>query len=321
MQSVENPVVARADNVSKQYPQALAVDNVSLTIHRGEVFGVLGPNGAGKTTLLEMMVGLRRPTAGSLGVLGLDPHRDRADLVPWIGVQPQQANLFPQLQVLETLRLFASLHQRPMPPADVLKMIGLTDKAHERVRRLSGGQRQRLLIGVALVANPQVLFLDEPTGSLDPQARRQLWDIVNSQREHGRTVVLTTHYMEEAQTLCDRVGIMHRGRLVAIGTPQQLIDEFQPLRTIRGKTLTAIDPAQLQGLPGAVTASVSKRGLQFAFAVETSDHDATLAALLGGALPAPPQNIQIEQATLEEVYLHLTGQAASTREEVPAHHA
>lgn len=318
MRTDASRVVVKADGVSKQYPRTLAVDNVSLAIRRGEVFGVLGPNGAGKTTLLEMIVGLRRPTGGTVAVLGLDPHRHRAELVSKIGVQPQQANLFPQLHVRETLQLFASFHKQPLAPDDVLAQIGLTDKAHERVRRLSGGQRQRLLIGVALVANPQLLFLDEPTGSLDPHARRQLWELIGRQRELGRTVLLTTHYMEEAQSLCDRVAIMHRGRLVAVGTPQSLIDEFQPHRTIRAETVAAVDPAMLEALPGALRASVARHGLAFSFTIETADHDATLAALLGGALPAPPRNVEVTQATLEDVFLHLTGQALDRGQEVTA---
>lgn len=312
----QSPVIEISE-VTKVYGSRKAVDGVSLEVMPGEIFGVLGPNGAGKTTLLEMTVGLRIPSSGSIRVLGLDPVRERSKLVHHIGVQPQEASLFQNLRVLEILRLFASFHAQPLPPETVLEMVGLQEKQHDLVKRLSGGQRQRLLIGVALVSNPRVLFLDEPTGSLDPHARRQLWEVILRQRAEGRTIVLTTHYMEEAETLCDRVAILHRGRVLAVDTPQNLITTHFPEKVVVCEVPQPVEPARLKALPGALDVSVVPRGTGYQVRVRTTQPDQILKELFDGNLLTRPSDLRVEQATLEDVFLRLTGEGsrepASTR--------
>lgn len=314
---MDTGVCIKADKVTKVYSKIKAVDSVTLEIVKGEVFGVLGRNGAGKTTLLEMMVGLRKPTSGFLEVLGLDPERNRNELVKKIGVQPQEASLFSRITVEETLALFASFHARPLPLDDVLDMVGLADRRKPQVRHLSGGQQQRLLIAIALIANPEILFLDEPTASLDPQARRNLWEVIETQRRLGRTILLTTHNMEEAERLCDRLLILDRGKVVASGSPRDLIEKHHPTRVVRGETLSFIDPQRLMSIPGVIVANVEQRNLRFEFVVETDNKDLTLAALLSNTFPTPPENIRIEQASLEDVFLRLTNtEPKSVRDEV-----
>lgn len=304
--SIATEVVA-ALNVSKVYGQLRAVDDTSLTVQTGEIVGILGPNGAGKTTLLEMIVGLRTPTSGTIRALGLDPYRDRRRIVHFLGVQPQEANLFPLLRVAETLKLFASFHKQPLALEQVLDMVDLQDKKDDLVWRLSGGQRQRLLLGVTLIANPQLLFLDEPTGSLDPQARRHLWAVIQEQRHMGRTVLLTTHYMEEAQSLCDRVAIMDRGKLLAMDTPQNLIQQHFPGQTVVFAAAGALDLGRWKTFPGVSDAIVRSSGHSQEIRLHSRQPDQTLRALFAEpGLPAP-QDVRIEQATLEDVFLELTG--------------
>jgi ABC-2 type transport system ATP-binding protein len=272
------------ERLRKAYGATVAVDDVSLTVGPGEVFGVLGPNGAGKTTLLETLVGLRAPDAGRVRVLGLDPERDRAALVLRVGVQPQAGSLFPNLTVRETLRLWASFHGAHVDPEAPLELVGLGEKAGERVKRLSGGQQQRLRIGLAMIARPDLLFLDEPTGSLDPHARRQLWTAIRAHAASGRTVVLTTHSMEEAAALCDRLAIMDRGRIVALGAPAELVRRHFPDVTL-----------VLEGGRGPATRIV------------TAAPDETLRAALAEGLVDDVRAVRVEQATLEDVFLTLTG--------------
>ncbi|PVG81569.1 ABC transporter ATP-binding protein [Nocardioides gansuensis] len=207
------------------YGELKAVDGVSFEVAAGEFFGILGPNGAGKTTTLELIEGLRRPDAGDIRVLGEKPWPRNAGLLPRIGVQLQASSFFERLTAREQIHTFAALYGVGSGPADEwLARVGLVDKADTRVEDLSGGQAQRLSIACALVHDPELVFLDEPTASLDPQARRNLWDLLSGLNDSGRTVVLTTHYMDEAQTLCDRVGIMDHGHLLLLDTPAGLIE-------------------------------------------------------------------------------------------------
>lgn len=303
----EGPVIV-TEALSKVYGSLKAVDSISLSVQPGEIFGVLGPNGAGKTTLLEMMVGLRTSSSGVLRVLGLDPRREKSALVKYIGVQPQEASLFPNLRVMETLELFASFHREPLAPRDVLEQIGLEDKAGELVRRLSGGQRKRLVLGVALVANPRILFLDEPTASLDPQARRQLWSAVRQQRERGCTVILTTHYLEEAEELCDRVSIVNKGKLLALGTPQELVRQYFAEQTVVYETNRPVDRSRLIDLPGVQSATVVSKGAEcWQVRLCTTQPEQTLGALLSSTVDVFPRNLHMAQAALEDVFLALTG--------------
>ncbi|MCX7975311.1 MAG: ABC transporter ATP-binding protein [Candidatus Aminicenantes bacterium] len=207
----------------KYYGEIRAVDGISFTVDEGEIFGMVGPNGAGKTTTIECLEGLRRPDKGLIRVLGLDPHRDGYKLRERIGVQLQEAALPERLKVWEALDLFGSFYSKRLNPDLLLEQMGLVDKKQAPFEKLSGGQKQRLLIALALVNDPELLFLDELTTGLDPQARRAMWQLIRDIRNRGKTIFLTTHYMEEAERLCDRVAIIDRGQIVALDTPQNLI--------------------------------------------------------------------------------------------------
>ncbi|MCG3043124.1 ABC transporter ATP-binding protein [Streptomyces sp. S1A] len=215
------------EGLRKRYGDVQAVDGVSLTVERGEFYGILGPNGAGKTTTLEMTEGLRRPDEGTVRLLGRSPFPRDPALLRRMGVQLQASAFFEKLTAREQIRTFASLYDVPAERADaMLETVGLTEKAGTRENKLSGGQAQRLSIACALVHDPELVFLDEPTTGLDPQARRNLWDLLRAINEEGRTVVLTTHYMDEAETLCDRVAVMDHGRVLRMGAPADLVAEL-----------------------------------------------------------------------------------------------
>jgi ABC-2 type transport system ATP-binding protein len=217
------PIISVHD-LRKRYGQLIAVDGVSFDVAEGEVFGILGPNGAGKTTTLEMIEGMRPIDEGSATIDGIDVRRDPREVKRRIGIQLQSSAFFDELTLVELLHLFGQLYGRDVDPQALLGLIELTEKAKSQVRTLSGGQKQRFSIASALVNDPRVLFLDEPTTGLDPQARRHMWGVIRRIREEGRTVVLTTHYMEEAEELCDRVAIMDGGRIIALDTPMALVD-------------------------------------------------------------------------------------------------
>jgi ABC-2 type transport system ATP-binding protein len=208
--------------LEKRYGTVQAVDGLTFSIAVGEVFGLLGPNGAGKTTTVEILEGYRRPDAGTVRVLGVDPWRDGPQLRPKIGVMLQDGGLYPSIRPLEALRLFASYYDDPDDPDRLLDLVGLRDAERTLVRRMSGGQQQRLSLALALVGRPALVFLDEPTAGMDPRARAATWALIRELRDRGATVLLTTHAMDEAEQLCDRVGIVHRGQLVAYGTPSEL---------------------------------------------------------------------------------------------------
>lgn len=217
-----------AQGVAKRYGDFTAVDRLDLTVTAGKIFGVLGPNGAGKSTLLECLVGLRKPSEGRISVLGMDPHRDRAQFTTRVAVQPQQASIFETLKVREAIDLFGSLYAHPMGTDEILRMVDLEEFADRRITRLSGGQQRRALVGVTLVGRPEVVVLDEPSAGLDPQARRGLWQVLEQLREQGTTVLLTTHHMDEAAAVCDRVAIIVDGRIKALGTPRELAASVRP---------------------------------------------------------------------------------------------
>jgi ABC-2 type transport system ATP-binding protein len=227
------PPVVRVQHLKKSYGTTVAVDDVSFDVMPGEIFGLIGPNGAGKTTTLECVEGLRAPNGGSIVVLGLDPVRERRALQPRIGVQLQSAQLQKRIKVWEAIDLWRALYDRPVDAAQLLDELGLADKRDAWFMTLSGGQRQRLFIALALINDPEVVFLDELTTGLDPQARRKIWALVRGIRERGKTVCLTTHLMEEAERLCDRVAIIDRGRIIEIDSPEALVARHFPDRQIR----------------------------------------------------------------------------------------
>jgi ABC-2 type transport system ATP-binding protein len=235
-----HPVI-QVSGVRKTYGPTVAVDEVSFEVNDGEIFGLIGPNGAGKTTTMECIEGLRTPDRGSISVLGLDPFHDVYKLQDRIGVQLQQAQLQKRIKVWEAVHLWASLYKKKALDGErLLEQLGLIDKRNAWFMTLSGGQKQRLFIALALINDPEVVFLDELTTGLDPQSRRAIWDLVRGIREHGKTVFLTTHLMEEAERLCDRVAIIEHGRIIDIDTPQNLIDRHCPERTV---VLTTDDPS------------------------------------------------------------------------------
>jgi len=235
------PPVIRVSGVRKTYGPTVAVEEVSFDVNEGEIFGLIGPNGAGKTTTMECIEGLRTPDRGAISVLGLDPFRQVYQLQARIGVQLQQAQLQKRIKVWEAVDLWASLyHKKAIDAERLLESLGLTDKRDAWFMNLSGGQKQRLFIALALINDPEVVFLDELTTGLDPQARRAIWDLVRNIRKRGKTVFLTTHLMEEAERLCDRVAIIEHGRIIDIDTPGKLVDRHCPERTI---VLATNDPS------------------------------------------------------------------------------
>ena len=226
-----DPVIT-VSNLGKRYGPIVAVHDVSLDVHAGEIFGLIGPNGAGKTTTMECVEGLRTPDRGTISVLGLDPQRDSAALRVRIGVQHQEAHLQKRIKVWEAVDLWASLYSRPVDTDALLERLGLTPKRNAWFMTLSGGQKQRLFIALALIHEPELVFLDELTTGLDPQARRAIWGLITGIRERGTTVFLTTHLMEEAERLCDRVAIIEHGRIIEVGTPAELVRRHCPERTV-----------------------------------------------------------------------------------------
>ncbi|GGQ05117.1 ABC-2 type transport system ATP-binding protein [Actinomadura coerulea] len=284
----------------KRYGDVVAVDGVTFTVEEGEFFGILGPNGAGKTTTLEIIEGLREPDEGDLTVLGLSPWPRNSKLLPRIGVQLQASSFFERLTAREQLRTFGSLYGAPAKKADsMLELVGLDDKADTRVEKLSGGQAQRLSIACALVHDPELVFLDEPTAALDPQARRNLWDVLRTINTEGRTIVLTTHYMDEAESLCDRVAIMDAGKILRLGPPAVLVRGLDAPARISVAS-GVLDVADARLLPGADEAEDDGVSLT----ISTRDPSAVVAAM---AAENALDGVQIRGATLEDVFLELTG--------------
>ena len=287
--------------LQKRYGDLMAVDDVSFTVREGEFFGILGPNGAGKTTTLEMVEGLRRPDAGEVRLLGEPTWPRNPRLLPRIGVQLQASAFFERLTAREQIHTFAALYGVPGARADEwLERVGLTEKAGSRTEKLSGGQLQRLAIACALVHDPEVVFLDEPTAAIDPQARRNLWDLLRSLSDAGRTVVLTTHYMDEAEALCDRVAIMDRGRVLQLDSPAALVRGLDaPVRIFVAPRLLQVEEARR--VPG----------------VEGAEDDDGAAVVLTTRVPSTVlarlaeldalEGLQVKAATLEDVFLNLPG--------------
>src|SRR5436190_3128031 len=250
MNHVASPVI-HVSSIRKTYGKTIAVEDVSFDVNDGEIFGLIGPNGAGKTTTMECVEGIRRPNSGSITVLGLDPIRDVYELQERIGVQLQQAQLQKRIKVWEAMQLWASLYRKPITLGDqLLDQLGLVDKRDAWFMTLSGGQKQRLFIALALINDPEVVFLDELTTGLDPQSRRAIWELVRGIRARGKTVFLTTHLMEEAERLCDRVAIIDHGRIVDIDSPARLVARHCPERTVDLATSEPGAGERFQQIPG-----------------------------------------------------------------------
>ena len=234
----------------KTYQDVVAVNALDLDVEVGECFGLLGPNGAGKTTTIEVCEGLTPPDAGVVEVLGRRWESDATELRQRLGIQLQETQLSEKLTVIETLELFRSFFRQGPSPADVIRVVQLGEKQHARVGALSGGQKQRLALACALVGDPQLLFLDEPTTGLDPQARRQLWDLIEDFKRDGRTILLTTHYMDEAEQLCGRVAIMDHGKMIALGTPRELVASIGIEHVVEFSTSAVVEVEPLERIPG-----------------------------------------------------------------------
>jgi len=295
----------RCGGLVKKYDRVTAVDGLDLSVRRGECFGLLGPNGAGKTTTVEILEGLLQPTSGDVEVLGMRWARDERALRQRLGISLQETHLPDKLTVEEVLTLFRSFFDTGRPVGEVLDLVGLSDKRGSWTEKLSGGQKQRLAVACALVSDPELLFLDEPTTGLDPQSRRQLWEVVLGFKSRGRTVLLTTHYMDEAERLCDRVAVVDRGKVIALGTPAELIASLGGQQVIEAQLDGAVADGELSALPGVHR--LSRAGGTVSLAVEKLHQ--TLPALLSLAQSrgAALTQLSTHQATLEDVFVTLTG--------------
>ena len=294
-------------SLRKAYADVVAVDGIDLEVAAGECFGLLGPNGAGKTTTIEICEGLTTPDSGDVRVLGRRWADDARELRELLGIQLQETQLSEKLTVRETVRLFRSFYEHGREVDDVIALVQLGEKSRARVGALSGGQKQRLALACALVGDPELLFLDEPTTGLDPQARRQLWELIEQFRSTGRTTLLTTHYMDEAEHLCDRVAIMDHGKVIALGTPQELIRSLGAEHMVEFETPDGVtlELDVLEALDGVRVARVSSDGVQ----LEVDALHRTVPALLAelSRRGIEMSELRTRTATLEDVFVSLTG--------------
>ena len=297
------PVIS-VSHLGKSYGSTVAVDDLSLEVYKGEVFGLIGPNGAGKTTTMECVEGLRKADRGTISVLGLDPRRDATALEQRIGVQHQEAQLQKRIKVWEAVDLWSALYVKVVDTEALLGRLGLEAKRDARFMTLSGGQKQRLFIALAMIHDPEVIFLDEVTTGLDPQARRTIWGLITDMKERGKTVFLTTHLMEEAERLCDRVAIIDHGRLVEVGTPADLVEKHCPQRSV---VFTSEGNGAAERLAGGIgVLSATSEGCTHTLRGEGDDFVTHVINLIAR------ENIQVtgfrtELPTLEDVFLKLTG--------------
>jgi ABC-2 type transport system ATP-binding protein len=296
--------VIHVGNIRKAYGRTVAVDDVSFDVQAGEIFGLIGPNGAGKTTTMECIEGLRSPDRGEISVLGLDPARDAYRLQDRIGVQLQEAQLQKRIKVREAVSLWASLYPKPVDGDRLIEQLGLAEKRNAWFMTLSGGQKQRLFIALALINDPELVFLDELTTGLDPQARRAIWDLVRGIRQRGKTVFLTTHLMEEAERLCDRVAIIDRGRIIDIGSPVELVRRHCAQHTVIVDTDDAGAAERFRSIPRVEAVEV--QGTQCTIRGRGED----LATQVIQCLAEHRMRVidfRTERPTLEDVFLQLTG--------------
>jgi ABC-2 type transport system ATP-binding protein len=300
--------VIEVTGLTKRYGGQAVVDGISFHVDKGEIFGILGPNGAGKTTAVECLEGLRKRDGGHVRILGLDPRTDGHRLHQRIGVQLQETQLQEKLKVREALELYASFYPDPADWRELLERWGLTGKSNTTFAKLSGGQKQRLFIALALVGNPEVVFLDELTAGLDPGARRATWDLISQVRAQGVTVVLVSHFMDEVEELCDRVAILERGRIAALDTPTGLVDRAGGEYRVRFRPMAPLDEQLLSALPGVV--SVSRRGAQVDVS-GTGDFASAVTAELARR-QVIVAGLRIEGRSLDSAYVALTGRTMDT---------
>ncbi len=303
MPPTPGPVI-RVSGIRKTYGATVAVSEVSFEVGEGEIFGLIGPNGAGKTTTMECVEGVRRPDSGVISILGLDPFRDVYRLQNRIGVQLQQAQLQKRIKVWEAVDLWASLYSKTVDGNRLLEQLGLANKRDAWFMTLSGGQKQRLFIALALINDPEVVFLDELTTGLDPQSRRAIWDLVRGIRDRGKTVFMTTHLMEEAERLCDRVAIIEHGKIIDMGSPEELVRRHCPMRTVLLATANALAEEQLRMIPSVDTVT----GHDSRFTIRGSGDDfvtEVIHCLSENRIRVT--DFRTVLPTLEDVFLKLTG--------------
>jgi ABC-2 type transport system ATP-binding protein len=290
----------------KTYGQVVAVDGIDLDVEEGEILGILGPNGSGKTTTVECIAGLRTPDSGTVRVAGLDPARDRAGITPLLGVQLQQAGLQPKLTIREALDLYASFYPNPVNGVSLARRLGLGEKLDARYAKLSGGQQQRLAIALALIGRPRIALLDELTTGLDPRSRRTVWGLIEEARNNGITIVLVTHFMDEARHLCDRIALVDRGRITALDTPDGLIGQTTAPTRMSFEAPDGLDATLLADLAGVASARRREGGR-----VELSLDDAAVLDVLGWLTShdVRPGRLRVVDATLDEAFLDLTDHA------------
>ncbi len=309
--------VVRAEHLRKSYGSTLAVQDVSLTVERGEIYGILGRNGAGKTTTVEMIAGLRRPDGGTVEVLGLDPTTQAAALHERVGLQLQESAMPDRLRVREALDLYASFYPDPADPTDLLDLLGLTAKQDTAFKDLSGGQKQRLSVALALVGRPELAILDELTTGLDPHARRETWAVVEAIRDAGVTIILVTHLMEEAERLCDRIALIASGQVAAVGTPAEIVTLAQGEQVLRvrpqGPVADAVLLAAVAGVPDVHDAVVEDRALVVRGG-GTVVQD-VMVALARHDVRA--QDVRLERASLEDAFVSLTGTGTTGTDTAP----
>jgi ABC-2 type transport system ATP-binding protein len=299
--------VLRVRDLRKAYKDVVAVNGLDLEVRAGECFGLLGPNGAGKTTTIEICEGLTARDSGDVEVLGLRWETDAAALKQRLGIQLQETQLSDKLTVEETVRLFRSFFDKGPTPDHVIELVQLQEKRRSRVGALSGGQKQRLALACALVGDPELLFLDEPTTGLDPQARRQLWDLIEEFKRAGRTILLTTHYMDEAERLCERVAIMDHGKIIALGSPRELVASIgvEHIVELAIDGAAGIDAGALRTIEGVLDARVDSNVVRMQVAALHLAVPALLAELVRRGIPLT--ELRTHSATLEDVFVTLTG--------------
>ncbi|OLF10106.1 multidrug ABC transporter ATP-binding protein [Actinophytocola xinjiangensis] len=300
--------IIEVDGLVKRYGERTAVDGVSFTVDAGEIFGILGPNGAGKTTTVECVEGLRTADAGTIRVCGLDP--GDVALRHRLGAQLQESQLQDKLTVREAMELYSSFYRHPADWRELLDLLGLRDKIDSQFRRLSGGQKQRLSIALALVGNPEVAVLDELTTGLDPQARRDVWDLIDGIRERGVTIVLVTHFMEEAERLCDRLALIDAGKIVALDSPAGLVATVDGVQRIRFRPSAPLDHALLSALPEVT--DVARSGRQLVITGHGNVLHAVTSVLARNQIIAA--DLRVEQTTLDDAFVALTGRNLETQE-------
>ena len=299
--------IIEVDQLHKRFGEKVAVDDVSFTVERGEIFGILGPNGAGKTTTVECIEGLYSPDRGSIRVLGLDPRRDGAELRERLGAQLQESALPDKITVIEALELYASFYRDPADPDALIDELGLTEKRTTAYKKLSGGQKQRLSIALALIGDPEIAVLDELTTGLDPQARRDAWELVEQIRDRGVTVVLVTHFMEEAERLCDRIAVIDAGRVVAVDSPSGLVANLGEEQRIRFRPSRPVDERLLAGLPEVSSVRTSGRHVEVSGSGELLH--AVTSVLARHQIVA--SDLRLDQASLDDAFVALTGRTIS----------